>query len=54
MLKELYWLVMLENGFWVARRGSLAISIAVPQVELDRFVRCTEEFLANHWDEVAL
>lgn len=53
-LKELYWLVMLEDGFWVARRGSLAVSIAVPQAELDRFVRCTEKFLANYWDEVAL
>ena len=53
-LKELYWLVMLENGFWVARRGSLAISIAVPQVELDRFVRCTEKFMADYVNEVAL
>lgn len=53
-LKELFWLEMIENGFWVARRGSLAISINVPQPELDRFVRCTEKFLADHWDEVAL
>jgi len=53
-LKELYWLVMLENGFWVARRGSLAISIAVPQAELDRFVRCTEKSMADYMNEVAL
>jgi len=53
-LKELFWLHMIENGFWVARRGSLALSIGVPQAELDRFVSCTKQFLALHWDEVAL
>lgn len=53
-LKELFWLEMIENGFWVARRGSLAMSICVPQGEMDRFVRGTEKFLADYWNEVAL
>lgn len=53
-LKELFWLHMIESGFWVARRGSLALSIGVPQAELDRFVSGTKEFLARYWDEVAL
>jgi glutamate-1-semialdehyde 2,1-aminomutase len=53
-LKELYWLEMIEKGFWVARRGSLAISLCVPQAELNRFVKETEDFLARHWNEVAL
>jgi glutamate-1-semialdehyde 2,1-aminomutase len=53
-LKELFWLHMMEDGFWVARRGSLALSIGVPQAELDRFVGSTKQFLARHWDEVAL
>ena len=53
-LKELFWLHMMENGFWVARRGSLALSIGVPQAELDRFVSSTKQFLARYWDEVAL
>lgn len=53
-LKELYWLEMIEKGFWVARRGSLAISLCVPQAELDRFVKETEDFLARYWNEVAL
>ena len=53
-LKELFWLVMIENGFWVARRGSLAISISVPQAEIDRFVRSTEKFLVDYGNEVAL
>ncbi|KAI4853347.1 hypothetical protein E4T44_00896 [Aureobasidium sp. EXF-8845] len=53
-LKELYWLEMIEKGFWVARRGSLAISLCVPQVELDRFVEETKHFLSRYWNEVAL
>jgi glutamate-1-semialdehyde 2,1-aminomutase len=53
-LKELYWLEMIEKGFWVARRGSLAISLCVPQVELDRFVEETEDFLARYREEAAL
>jgi glutamate-1-semialdehyde 2,1-aminomutase len=53
-LKELYWLEMIEKGFWVARRGSLAISLCVPQAELDRFVKETEDFLARYCNEVAL
>jgi glutamate-1-semialdehyde 2,1-aminomutase len=52
--KELYWLEVIEKGFWVARRGSLAISICVPQAELDRFVGETEHFLARYCKEVVL
>jgi glutamate-1-semialdehyde 2,1-aminomutase len=53
-LKELYWLEMIEKGFWVARRGSLAISLCVPQAEMDRFVKETESFLVRYHDGVVL
>lgn len=53
-LKDLFWLHMLEQGFWVARRGMVALMLDTPQEELDRFVKAVETFLKIHEDIVKL
>lgn len=47
-LKELFWLEMLENGFWVARRGFIALILGTPRRELDRFVDAVEAFIRRY------
>lgn len=47
-LKELFWLDMLENGFWVARRGLIALILGSPESELDRFVNVVARFVGRH------
>lgn len=47
-LKDLLYMEMLEEGFWVSRRGFSALMLAMPQEELDRFVHCVAKFLVRH------
>ncbi|KAK7521226.1 glutamate-1-semialdehyde 2,1-aminomutase [Phyllosticta citriasiana] len=47
-LKELFWLEMMESGFWITRRGMLALILDTPQAELDRFVDAVSAFLERH------
>jgi glutamate-1-semialdehyde 2,1-aminomutase len=47
-LKDLFWFEMLEDGYWITRRGSIALILGTPQEELDRFVQCVERFLERH------
>lgn len=47
-LKDLFWYEMLEDSFWVTRRGSIALILGTPQEELDRFVDCVAKFLERH------
>lgn len=47
-LKELFWFEMMEDGFWITRRGSIALILGTPQAELDRLVSCVEAFLSRH------
>lgn len=47
-LKDLFWFEMLEEGFWVARRGFVALLLETPDSELDRFVGAVEKFIAKH------
>lgn len=47
-LRELFWLEMLNNGFWVARRGFIALILGTPRRELDRFVDAVEAFIRRH------
>ncbi|RMX74069.1 hypothetical protein D0869_12968 [Hortaea werneckii] len=47
-LKELFWFEMLVDGFWITRRGSIALVMGTPQWELDRFVSCVKRFLVRH------
>jgi glutamate-1-semialdehyde 2,1-aminomutase len=47
-LKDLFWFEMLEEGYWITRRGSIALILDSPQEELDRFLLCVEKFLERH------
>lgn len=47
-LKDLFWFELLENGFWVTRRGFIALVLETPQSELDRFVKVVEGFLSKY------
>lgn len=53
-LKELFWLEMMEVGFWTTRRGSVSIILGTPQSELDRFYDCVAKFLLRHKDLVSI
>jgi glutamate-1-semialdehyde 2,1-aminomutase len=52
--KELFFMEMMEDGFWLTKRGSMALIIGTPQSELDRFVVCVERFLERHQSLVSL
>lgn len=47
-LHDLFWFEMLEDGYWIHRRGSIALILDTPDEELDRFVGCVEKFLERH------
>lgn len=53
-LKELFWFEMMEAGFWITRRGSIALCLGTPASELQRFVACVAAFLERHADLVAV
>ncbi|KAK7430787.1 hypothetical protein QQZ08_002576 [Neonectria magnoliae] len=53
-LRTLFWFDMLEEGFWVVRRGFIALVLETPNSELERFVRCVEAFVSKHADLVKL
>jgi glutamate-1-semialdehyde 2,1-aminomutase len=53
-LKDLFYMEMMENGFWLTRRGSMALILGTPKSELDRFVACVERFLEKHRALVSL
>lgn len=53
-LKDLFWLEMLEEGYWVAQRGNISLILDTPDEELDRFVKCVERFLQKHADIMML
>jgi glutamate-1-semialdehyde 2,1-aminomutase len=53
-LKDLFYLEMMEDGFWLTRRGSMALILGTPKSELDRFVVCVERFLERHKALVSL
>lgn len=53
-LKEVFWLEMMEFGFWITRRGSISIILGTPESELDRFYDCIAQFLLRHQDIVSI
>ncbi|KUJ17149.1 glutamate-1-semialdehyde aminotransferase [Mollisia scopiformis] len=53
-LKDLFYMEMMEDGFWITRRGSIAMILDTPQSELDRFVDCVGKFLERHKSLVSL
>ena len=53
-LKDLFWFEMLQEGFWVARRGFFALILGTPQSELDRFVGAVESFISKYREALAI
>lgn len=47
-LRELFHLAMLERGFYLARRGMIALSLAITDDDCAAFVAAVEEFLATY------
>jgi len=47
-LRELFFLDMLRAGFYLARRGMIALSLPVQDSDLDRFGDAVEEFARAH------
>ena len=46
-LRELFFFDMLERGFYLARRGMIAMSLEVGEAECDLFCAAVEEFVAS-------
>ena len=53
-LKELFFMEMMEDGFWITKRGSMALILGTPKSELDRFVLSVVEFLKRHKSLISL
>ncbi|KAJ4286259.1 hypothetical protein N0V90_013293 [Kalmusia sp. IMI 367209] len=47
-LKDLFWFEMMEEGFWISKRGSVALILDTPWEELERFVSVVKHFLERH------
>ena len=53
-LKDLFYMELLEEGFWITRRGMIALILGTPKSELDRFVAAVAAFLERHKSLVSL
>lgn len=53
-LKDLFWFEMLNEGFWIARRGFIALILFTPAEEMDRFVAAVENFVRKHRELITL
>lgn len=47
-LKRLFWLEMLEAGFWMQLRGSIALNIQLPKELMGNFVEAARDFRSRH------
>jgi glutamate-1-semialdehyde 2,1-aminomutase len=47
-LRDLFWMEMMEKGFWITRRGSIAVTLGTPKEELERFVGSVKSFLDKY------
>lgn len=53
-LRELFWFKMMEEGFWLTKRGSVVLILGTPEEELNRFVQKVCEFLTRHEELVKM
>ena len=53
-LKDLLWMEMIQEGFWMTRRGSIALVLGTPREEIDRFVSAVGRFLKKYESLVQL
>jgi glutamate-1-semialdehyde 2,1-aminomutase len=47
-LKDLFWMEMVEQGYWTTRRGSINLILGTPKEELERFVNSVKSFLEKY------
>jgi glutamate-1-semialdehyde 2,1-aminomutase len=47
-LRKLFWFEIMEDGFWMTERGSVALILGTPWEELERFMQSVEGFLKRH------
>lgn len=47
-LKQLFWLELVNAGFWVQSRGTITLNIAMSAAALDAFVEVVEEFCKRY------
>jgi glutamate-1-semialdehyde 2,1-aminomutase len=47
-LRRLFWFEIMEDGFWMTERGSIAIILGTPWEDLERFLGCVKAFLERH------
>jgi glutamate-1-semialdehyde 2,1-aminomutase len=47
-LQDLFWMEMMEQGYWITRRGSIALILGTPKEELERFIGCVKSFLDKY------
>jgi glutamate-1-semialdehyde 2,1-aminomutase len=50
LIKELFFLDMLESGYYMARRGFIALNIEISDIEIDRFLQSVSSFLEKRHD----
>lgn len=48
LIKDLFFFHMLEQGFYVARRGFIVLSLPITNEDIDRFVASFEDFLQRY------
>ena len=53
-LRTLFWLEMLDAGYWIPARGSVALNLQTPDEALDGFIRAVGEFCEKHKDLVSV
>lgn len=47
-LKRLFWMEMINAGYWVTMRGSIALNLPTPSSSLDAFVEAVEGFCVKY------
>lgn len=52
LVKDLFFFHMLEQGFYVARRGFIVLSLPLTMADHDRFVQAFEAFCTRYRDEL--
>ena len=53
-LKRLLWLELLDAGFWVQMRGSIALNLPTPQEALDSLIEAVENFCSKYRELISL
>lgn len=53
-LKKLFWLNMLDSGFWMQLRGSIALNIQLPEEVISSFIEAVNKFCVKYREILVL